>query len=117
MVTRRGSGSGGCLLSIVVLAVVFFVGWPAVQVYVRAYEYEDALRQTLLYSNGQPDANLRERMRAAADSIGGLPDEAYDITVERQTDFVRLSAQYTDTIRFPMRPREVTHSFSVERKE
>ena len=117
MVMRRGSGSGGCLTFIVLAAVVVVFGWPAAQVYLRAYEYEDAMRQVLVYSTGKNDEGLQSRMRASADSIGDLPDDAYDVRVTRSDGMIRLSASYTDTIRFPIAPRPVTHRFSVERPE
>lgn len=117
MVMRRGSGSGGCLVWIALIAAAVVFGWPAAKVYLRAYEYEDALRQTLLHAKADTDDGLQSRMRASADSIGGLPDAAYDITVDRREGMIRLIAAYTDTIKFPIAPRPVTHRFSVERQE
>jgi len=117
MVTRRGSGSGGCLMGIAFVAAAIVFGWPAARVYIRAYEYEDAMRQTLLHAKADNDEGLQTRMRASADSIGELPDAAYDIRVDRRDGVIRLSATYTDTIKFPVAPRPVTHRFSVERME
>ncbi len=117
MVMRRGSGSGGCLVWIALIAAAIVFGWPAAKVYLRAYEYEDALRQTLLHAKADTDEGLQSRMRASADSIGGLPDAAYDIAVDRREGMIRLIASYTDTIKFPISPRPVTHRFSVERQE
>ncbi|HYW50054.1 MAG TPA: hypothetical protein VE861_05575 [Gemmatimonadaceae bacterium] len=117
MVSRRGSGSGGCLLWLVLLGVGLVYGVPAARVYIRAYEYEDAMRQTLVHAKVDDDEAVRNRMRASADSIGNLPDAAYDVEILRQPGTIGLSAVYTDTIRFPLIPRPVTHRFSVERKE
>ena len=117
MVMRRGSGSGGCLVWIALVAAAVVFGWPAAKVYLRAYEYEDALRQTLLHGKADNDEGLQSRMRASADSIGGLPDAAYEINVDRREGMIRLSATYTDTIKFPMSPKPITHRFNVERPE
>ncbi len=117
MVMRRGAGSGGCLMGIASIAAAVVFGWPAAKVYMRAYEYEDAMRQTLLHAKADTDEGLQTRMRASADSIGELPDAAYDISVDRRDGMIRLSATYTDTIKFPVAPRPVTHRFSVERME
>lgn len=117
MVMRRGSGSGGCLMGVALIAAAVVFGWPAAKVYIRAYEYEDAMRQTLLHSKGDNDDGLRNRMRAAADSIGELPDAAYDIDVDRREGMIRLRATYTDTIKFPINPKPITHRFEVERPE
>ncbi len=117
MVMRRGSGTGGCLVWIALVAAAVVFGWPAAKVYMRAYEYEDALRQTLLHAKADNDEGMQARMRASADSIGDLPDAAYDINVDRREGMIRLTASYTDTIKFPVAPRPVTHRFSVERSE
>jgi hypothetical protein len=117
MVMRRGSGSGGCLVWIAIIAAAIVFGWPAAKVYIRAYEYEDALRQTLLHAKADNDEGLQSRMRASADSIGGLPDAAYDVIVDRREGMIRLIASYTDTIKFPVAPKPVTHRFRVERPE
>ena len=117
MVRRRGSGSGGCLVGVALIAAAVLFGWPALKVYVRAYEYEDAMRQTLLHSKTGDDEAMRARMRASVDSIGELPEAAYDIQVDRYEGMMRLNAAYTDTIRFPFKPTPVTHRFKVERVE
>ena len=117
MVMRRGAGSGGCVVGVALMAAAVLFGWPAAKVYLRAYEYEDAMRQTLVHARTDDDEAMRSRMRASADSIGELPDAAYDIQVDRREGMVRLVAAYTDTIRFPLAPKPVTHRFSVERVE
>ena len=117
MVMRRGSGSGGCLMGMALVAGAVVFGWPAAKVYMRAYEYEDAMRQTLLHAKGDDDEGLKARLRASADSIGELPDGAYEIDVDRRDGMIRLRATYTDTIKFPIQPRPVTHRFNVERAE
>lgn len=117
MVMRRGSGTGGCLMGLALVVAAFVLGLPAGRVYMRAYEYQDALRQTLTYAKGDDDEGLRARMRAAADSIGDLPDAAYLIDVDRRDGMIRLRATYTDTIKFPLLPKPVTHRFDIERPE
>jgi hypothetical protein len=117
MVMRRGSGSGGCLMGVALIAAAVVFGWPAAKVYVRAYLFEDAMRQTLLHAKGDNDDGLRNRLRAAADSIGQLPDAAYEIDVDRGDGMIRLRVTYTDTIKFPIKPKPVTHRFDVERPE
>ena len=117
MVMRRGSGSFGCLMWIALAAAAVVFGWPATKVYVRAYEYEDAMRQTLLHAKSDDDAALQVRMRASADSIGDLPDAAYDITIDRRDGRISMQAQYTDTMAFPIFPRAAVHKFMVERAE
>jgi hypothetical protein len=117
MVIRRGAGSGGCLLWVALIGAAVVFGWPVVKVYARAYEYEDAMRQTLLHAKADNDDGMQLRMRASADSIGELPDAAYDVEIIRREGSITLKAEYTDTIKFPVAPRPVTHRFSVERKE
>lgn len=117
MVIRRGMSNLGCLMGILLLAAFIVVGLPVGKVYMRAYEYEDAMRQTLLHGKTDDDDGLRASMRASADSIGDLPEEAYDVDVTRENGMIGLRAAYTDTIRIPVMPRAVTHRFDVERPE
>lgn len=116
MLNRRGAGSIGCFGMLVILALVAWVGLPAARVYFRAYEYEDVLRQGLQFATIEADSTIQRKVRAAIDSIEGLPAEAYDIALERRANGITLAGGYEDTIRFPFRPKVVRHDFVIERK-
>lgn len=116
MVTRRGAGSIGCLGMLVIAGAVIWIGLPAARVYFRAYEYEDALRQGLQFAAVEADSTILRKVRAAADSIPGLPDEARDIRIERRASAITIEGGYDDVIRFPFRPRVVRFDRRIERK-
>ena len=116
MVNRRGAGSIGCLGSLVIVALVVWIGLPAARVYFRAYQYEDVLRGELQFATVDPDSAMLRKMRAAADSIDGLPSEAFDIRIERRNGMIAVEGGYDDVIVFPFgQTRPVRHDFRIER--
>jgi hypothetical protein len=117
MVIRRGGAVGGCLTMIGSVAFIAWLGMPAIRSYARAFKYEDAIRGAIQYAPTDNDEGIRRRIGAAADSIGGLPDEAYDVNVDRNNGRIRISAQYTDTLTFAFKlyQRIVTHRFDADR--
>lgn len=116
MVTRRGAGSIGCMGMLVILALVAWIGLPAARVYFRAYEYEDVLRQGLQFAAVEADSTILRKVRAAADSIPGLPEEARDIRLERRASGITIEGGYDDVIKFPFRPKVVRFDHRIERK-
>ncbi|MCU0618338.1 MAG: hypothetical protein MUF40_00280 [Gemmatimonadaceae bacterium] len=114
--SRRGAGSIGCLGTLVLAAVVLWVGLPAARVYLRAWQYEDVLRGELQFATVESDSVMLRKMRAAVDSIDGLPDEAYNIRIERRNTAIRILGGYEDTIALPFgRGKAVRHDFRLER--
>jgi hypothetical protein len=116
MVIRRGAGSIGCMGMLVIAGVAIWIGLPAARVYFRAYEYEDVLRQGLQFAAVEADSTILRKVRAAADSIEGLPAEARDIRVERRSNAITITGGYEDVIRFPFRPKTVRFDHTIERK-
>lgn len=117
MVNRRGSGVGGCLTMLAGLGFLVWLGMPAIQSYVRAFQYDDAIRQAIQHAPTDNDEGIRARIGASADSIGGLPDDAYNVQVDRINGRIRISAEYTDTIaiRFGLWKKAVTRRFQTDR--
>lgn len=114
---RRGAGSSGCLGLLVVAALVFFVGKPFLEVWFRGYQYEDVLRQGLQFAGAEPDTTIVRKVRAKVDSIGGMPEEAYDIRVERRNGMIVISGGYDDVMKFPGKPKPVRKEFVIERPQ
>jgi hypothetical protein len=105
----------GCLGFLVLAGIAGYVGWPAARVYIRAYEYEDVLRQGLQFATIEADTTILRKVRAAADSIEGLPGEAFDVRIDRRNNRISISGGYDDVIRFPLRPKPVRKEFTIER--
>jgi hypothetical protein len=117
MVNRRGSGVGGCLTLLAVLGALIWLGMPALMSYKRKFEYDDAIRRAIQYAPTDNDEGIRSRIGASADSIGGLPDEAYEVQIDRVNGRIRITAEYTETLtlRFGLWKKEITHRFETDR--
>ena len=105
---RRGGGSLGCLVTLLLLAAVAYLGWDVGELYFRNYQYHDAMRQAVQFADRYDDAQLRRRLRAKADSLE-LPMEAKILAVRRHPArrTIEISAEYTDTLRTPIFRRAV----------
>lgn len=95
MVSRRGSTTAGCLGWLVVIAAIAFVGSHVAEPYFRYYRYRDAISQRVRFAGVRTDAAIRKDIWAAADSLG-LPEEAYHVNIQRDSDSIRISGGYED---------------------
>ena len=100
MVSRKGRSSLGCLLILLVLAAALYVGVNIGEAYWRFYEFQDAMRQEVRFAKQIPNDRIKLHLAALADSLG-LPEQATDITVDRTSSSIAVSAEYTERIEFP----------------
>jgi len=106
MVTRAGRSSVGCLFSLLILAAAIYFGVNFGEVYWRFYEFQDAMKQEVRFAKQIPDERIRLRLAALADSLG-LPDEASEVTIERNASTITVQAQYTERIDVPLVRRDI----------
>ena len=106
MVTRGGRSSVGCLFSLLILAAAIYFGINFGEVYWRFYEFQDAMKQEVRFAKQIPDERIRLRLAALADSLG-LPDEASEVTIERNASTITVQAQYTERIDVPLVRRDI----------
>jgi hypothetical protein len=99
---RRGASKLGCLLSVLLVVGASYVGLFFGRVYWTNAEYKDEMKQELQFHSGESDEQIRNHMRVAADSMG-LPEEAGDVTVERdpQAHTIDMDAVYDVTVKLP----------------
>lgn len=103
---RRGASSLGCLVMLLLLAAVSYFGFNVGEAYLRFYRFQDGMRQEVRFAGRNSDLVIRTRLRALADSIA-LPDEARRIRLKRGERDIRISAEYTERIEFPLYVREI----------
>ena len=106
MVIRRGRSSLGCLFLLLLVAIAMYFGVNVGEAYWRFYEFQDAMRQEVRFARQIPDDRMKLHLSAFADSLG-LPEDATDITVERTTTNISVSAEYTERLQFPLFAREI----------
>jgi hypothetical protein len=103
---RRGVSRLGCLVGLLVLAAVAYFGINVGEVYLRNYEYLDAMRQEARFATRRTDAEIVSRLDATADSLG-LPEGAHHVTVRRTNGAIAIWADYFDHVELPLTVREV----------
>jgi hypothetical protein len=108
VVARRGSTSLGCLLPLLIAAVVIYFGKDFVQAYIRNYQYGDAMREEVRFSTTDTDEKIMTRFRALADSLD-LPREAAFVHVTHTGEGTVIWADYDVTIRLPFKHERTLH--------
>lgn len=114
MVTRRaGRSSLGCLLTLLVLAALVYFGVRVGEVYWRAYQFEDAIKQEVRFARQIPDDRMLFHLRAVADSLE-LPPEASNIDIRRASNSIAVEARYSERVELPFYVRVIRFHPRVE---
>ena len=108
MVNRRGVSTFGCLLPLLLVAVVLYFGYPAAAAYVRFYKFKDAMGQEARFASTQTDQHITARLVALPDSLE-MPPGAELITIERSSNSITISADYDEVIPLPFEKEKVLH--------
>lgn len=101
MVNRRGIGSTGCLVYLLVLAGVAYFGTPFATTYFNYYRLKDAMEQEAGFAAQRTDVVIQGRLRLFADSLG-MPDAASRVKVRRSPLRVTISSSYVESIPVPI---------------
>ena len=94
---RSGATKLGCLIYLLVVSGILYVGLPIGETYFRYQEYKDAMRQELRFRSNLPNDKIRIHLKVMADSLG-LPEEAGDVTVHRQGNEISVESEYDEPI-------------------
>ena len=100
---RRGGSGTGCLVWLVVSAVVLFYGVNLGKVWWRYWEIKDRMQTAVRLWHTQTDAELLARLRKDARDIG-LPAEAarFRIVRPRTPPSITISTQYRERVDLPL---------------
>lgn len=112
---RKGIGRLGCLVLLLVAAVVVHVGLGFAEAYWRYFRYRDAMAQSARFASERTDDAIRRQLAGVADSLG-LPPEAQQVRVRREGGLVSIEARYTERVRVPGTEREVHFNPRVEQR-
>jgi hypothetical protein len=106
VVARRGVSTLGCLVPLLLVAVVAYFGFPAGEAYFKFYQYKDAMGQEARFASTQTDEHIRRRLVSLADSLH-MPTGAELVSIERSAGTVTISAEYDEIIRLPFNKEKV----------
>jgi hypothetical protein len=110
---RRGRSSLGCLVMLLLVVAAGYFGVNVGEVYLRHFEFRDAVRQEARFARMRDDEEIRARLAAKADSLG-LPPEAGRVRVVRGERAVVLTSEYTELVELPGFVREFDFSIREE---
>lgn len=114
MVTqRRGLGSLGCLVILMLVAAVLYFGVGIGEHYFRFYQYQDSMRQEVKFSAHNSDALILRHLRERADSLG-LPEAAGEVTLQREGRHIEMESEYYVHLELPLYIKEVRFSPHAE---
>ena len=102
---RRGRSSLGCLVTLLVVSAIIYFGVKIGEVYWRAYEFEDAMKQEVRFAGQMTNERILLHLRAVADSLG-LPEQAQAIAITRTRGHIVLEAAYDELVELPLFVRE-----------
>ena len=108
MVARRGASSLGCLIPLLILAVVIYFAIDFGTAYFRYYQFKDAMRQEARFSYERTDEQINKHLVALADTLE-LPVGANLITILRSPSSVSISSDYDEVITLPFKQERVLH--------
>lgn len=106
----RGSGSLGCLSSILVLVVMIYLAVLFGEPWFRYRQYQDQMKTSARFAVTIPDSVIRIRLTSLADSLG-LPRRAKRLKIERNgvRQRITISATYDEVIKIPiLGPKTIT---------
>jgi hypothetical protein len=93
-------------VTVAVIACVGYVGSSVGKVYWRFYQYQDDMRQEIKFASKSTNDQILFHMRADADSLG-MPDDARAINIFRDQTGIKIDAEYTETLKFPLYTRDI----------
>ncbi|MEA2705371.1 MAG: hypothetical protein QOH22_159 [Gemmatimonadaceae bacterium] len=108
MVNRRGATRLGCLLPLLIVAILVYFAIDFGQVYFRAYQFEDAMGSEARFATTLSDQAITRHLSALADSLQ-LPPGAELITIVRSPRSITISSDYDEIIKLPMKKERVIH--------
>lgn len=113
---RYGRGTLGCLVPLLLVAVIGYFVAHASDAALRYYRFRDAMQQEARFAHRprRTDDRIVLRLRAMADSLE-LPVEAREINVRRTENDIRISADYSETIDFLIFSKRFDFHPSAER--
>jgi hypothetical protein len=93
-------------VTLLILAAIVYFGVNVGEVYMRFYQFQDAMRQEVRFAAHNSDAQILRRLQAEADSLG-LPEGAGTISLQRDGRHIDLESDYYEHIELPGMVKEV----------
>ena len=109
---RAGKGSGGCLMTLVIFALVVYFGLPVAEVYVRQYTFSEEMSTNARLATTLTDAVIRRRLIDKADELGLPPEAVKNLKIRRtggSDRMITIDSEYAETVKRPF----FTYTFTI----
>ena len=107
MVGRRGAGSAGCLIPLLIVALVVYFGRDFVTAYFRYYQFRDAMSQESRMGE-RSDDSIVTHLRTLADSLD-LPGNGGQVHIARTPASLLIWSDYDEHVKLPFNHEKVIH--------
>jgi hypothetical protein len=106
--TRRGASRLGCLVQLIILGSLIYVGAFLGEDGLAYYRLRDAMRQEARFAATRTDDQMKDRLRAFTDSVK-LPDAAKNINIVRGENRIRIWTEYDQEVHLPFNQSRTIH--------
>lgn len=97
---RAGTGRFGCIVQLVLVGGLFYIGAQLAEDGMAFYRLRDAMMQEARFVPKRSDQQIRDRLRAFTDSVK-LPAAAKEINIVRDDNRIRIWSEYDQEIKLP----------------
>ena len=108
MVARRGASTVGCLVPLLVAALVIYFGRDFGEAYFRYYQFRDSMRQEARFAMTRTDDLITAHLRTLVDSLN-LPRNAGAIRISHTPDGITIWSDYDETVKLPLNHEKTIH--------
>lgn len=104
---ERGAGPVGCLLRLILLGAVIYVGFQFAAPQVQAWRFEDAMKAQAEAAEVNSDAEIRAALLRTAHELG-VPLDTRALHITRARGRIEITAEWTRDVVLP-KYRRVLH--------
>jgi hypothetical protein len=113
---RFGASRLGCLLQLLIVAGILYLGKMAGEDTLMYYRLQDAMRNEANFATVRTDSEILKRLKAFSDSVK-VPEEGKDINLARDESGIRIWSDYDIVVKLPMNYSKTIHLHpSAERR-
>src|ERR1044071_6003193 len=98
--SRRGGSKLGCLVALLIVAVVVYYGMDVGRIYWNYYRLKDEMETSARFASGQTDDQIMRHLGGIVQDLG-LPPEARRFTIRRTGNRVIIRSQYLVELDLP----------------
>lgn len=97
---EAGEGQAGCLFGLVLLLVAIFIAYKLVPVKVKMADLRQTVIDEAKSAGSHGDDVIMKRILAKAEDLQ-LPVSQDQVTIERNSNIIKVDVQYTVPVAFP----------------